>query len=171
MRLVVQRAVLLVARRPAREGDYRAQGHLRHPVLVEHADRVVHIALDHELALAGEVQEPQHVAGGERGDERLLGIDPARRRHGARNVRWRGVALHRDVVFEAPEVPAAVGLVDEVAPVARPLDAGAVLAHIRNTPKRVLSIGAFSAAEMPRPSRRRVSAGSTTPSSQSRALA
>ncbi len=41
--------------------------------------------------------------------------------------------------------------------------------HIRNTPKRVSSTGAFSAAENDRPSTRRVCAGSTTPSSQRRA--
>ena len=43
--------------------------------------------------------------------------------------------------------------------------------YIRNTPNCVSSIGALSDAESARPSRRRVSAGSITPSSQSRALA
>jgi len=42
---------------------------------------------------------------------------------------------------------------------------------MRNTPKRVGSIGAFSEAEMPSPSTMRVSAGSITPSSHSRAEA
>ena len=45
------------------------------------------------------------------------------------------------------------------------------LHHIRNTPKRVASIGAFKAADNPRPSTRRVSAGSMMPSSHRRALA
>src|SRR5579872_784239 len=47
------------------------------------------------------------------------------------------------------------------------------LAHryIRNTPKRVSSIGALRAAARPRPSTRRLSAGATMPSSHSRALA
>lgn len=45
------------------------------------------------------------------------------------------------------------------------------LHHIRNTPKRVASIGAFKAADNPRPSTRRVSAGSMMPSSHKRALA
>ncbi len=43
--------------------------------------------------------------------------------------------------------------------------------HIRNTPKRVGSIGAFNAADSPSPSTRRVSAGSMMPSSHRRALA
>ena len=43
--------------------------------------------------------------------------------------------------------------------------------HILKTPNFVSSIGALSEAEIARPSSRRVSAGSTTPSSQSRALA
>jgi len=45
------------------------------------------------------------------------------------------------------------------------------MVYIRNTPKRVSSIGALSAAEIPNPSTMRVSAGSITPSSHSRALA
>ena len=43
--------------------------------------------------------------------------------------------------------------------------------HIRNTPKRVSSIGAFSAAERERASTSRLRAGWTMPSSHSRALA
>src|SRR4051812_6302296 len=43
--------------------------------------------------------------------------------------------------------------------------------YIRNTPNRVRSIGALSAADKPRPSTMRVSAGSITPSSHKRALA
>lgn len=45
-------------------------------------------------------------------------------------------------------------------------------AYIRNTPKRLRSsIGALRLADRPRPSTRRVSAGSMMPSSHSRALA
>ena len=43
--------------------------------------------------------------------------------------------------------------------------------YIRNTPKRAGSIGALSDADRPRPSTRRVSAGSMMPSSHSRAVA
>jgi hypothetical protein len=43
--------------------------------------------------------------------------------------------------------------------------------YIRNTPKRVGCTGAFSVADSDRPTTRRVSAGSITPSSQSRAVA
>ena len=46
-----------------------------------------------------------------------------------------------------------------------------VTSHIRNTPKRVGSTGALSAAESDRPSTVRVSAGSMMPSSHSRAVA
>ena len=42
---------------------------------------------------------------------------------------------------------------------------------MRKTPNRVSSIGAFKLAERPRPSTRRVSAGSMMPSSQRRAVA
>ncbi len=45
------------------------------------------------------------------------------------------------------------------------------LAYIRNTPKCVSGIGAWSAASMPIVSTRRVSIGSMTPSSQRRAVA
>ena len=48
---------------------------------------------------------------------------------------------------------------------------GAEHRHIRNTPNRVGSIGAFSAADSARPSTRRVSIGSMTPSSHRRAVA
>ena len=43
--------------------------------------------------------------------------------------------------------------------------------YIRKTPNFVAGIGAFSVAASDRPSTRRVSAGSITPSSHSRALA
>jgi hypothetical protein len=43
--------------------------------------------------------------------------------------------------------------------------------HILNSPNVVGSIGAFAAADNPSPSTRRVSAGSITPSSHSRAVA
>ena len=45
------------------------------------------------------------------------------------------------------------------------------LHHILNRPNFVGSIGAFAAADNPRPSTSRVSAGSITPSSHSRAVA
>lgn len=45
------------------------------------------------------------------------------------------------------------------------------LPHIRNTPKRVSGMGAFRLADKPSASTRRVSTGSITPSSHSRALA
>src|SRR5262249_50829247 len=54
------------------------------------------------------------------------------------------------------------------------VDGGKEVGHasyILKTPKRVGSIGALSAAEIPRPSTMRLSAGSMTPSSQIRALA
>ncbi len=50
-------------------------------------------------------------------------------------------------------------------------DAAVDVHHIRNTPKRVSGIGAWSAASIPRDSTRRVSSGSMTPSSQRRAVA
>ena len=46
-----------------------------------------------------------------------------------------------------------------------------LFSHIRNTPNRVAAIGAFSAADNASPNTRRVSTGSMTPSSHSRAVA
>jgi hypothetical protein len=48
---------------------------------------------------------------------------------------------------------------------------GRYMAYIRKMPNFVSSAGAFMEAEMPRPSTRRVSAGSMMPSSHRRALA
>ena len=45
------------------------------------------------------------------------------------------------------------------------------IGHIRKTPKRVWGIGALRVAESDRPRTRRVCAGSTMPSSHSRAVA
>ena len=46
-----------------------------------------------------------------------------------------------------------------------------LILYMRNTPKRVSAMGAFSAADRPRPSTRRVSDGAITPSSHRRAVA
>src|SRR6478672_1842033 len=75
VRLMVQRAVIFVAWRPAGEGHLRPQRDLRHPSAVEQADRFVDIAVDGELRLQREMQEPQHVALRHGGDECLLRID------------------------------------------------------------------------------------------------
>ena len=82
------------------------------------------------------------------------------------------IARELDAVAEVDRMGARVGRVLELA-LQLPLDGCAVFGHgyIRNTPNFVSSIGAFSEAEIASPSSRRVSAGSTTPSSQSRALA
>src|SRR5690349_6267255 len=134
------------------------QSHLRHPVFVQHADRFVDIAVDDELAYLREMQEPQHVAGGECRDERLLRIDARGGRHGLRDICWSRVAGHGDAVLEAERVLAAIGLVDERLPGAGPFSSSAMFAHILNTPKRVLSIGALREAESARPRSRRLSA-------------
>src|SRR5512135_322819 len=71
----------LGAGRPlAAEADLGAQGHLRHGrisgrVLPQDADRLIPVAVHHVPLLGGEGQEGQHLAAGEAGDERLLGID------------------------------------------------------------------------------------------------
>ena len=46
-----------------------------------------------------------------------------------------------------------------------------LILYMRNTPKRVSAMGAFSAADSPSPSTRRVSDGAITPSSHRRAVA
>ena len=88
------------------------------------------------------------------------------------NVARRRIARQADAVAEVDRMGARIGLVLELA-LQLPFDGCAVFGHgyILNTPNFVSSIGALSEAEIARPSSRRVSAGSTTPSSHSRALA
>ena len=58
---------------PQRDGDKPPRAAR---VLLHHALGAVLIGGDNDPRLGGKVQIPQHVAGGERGDEQLLGIMP-----------------------------------------------------------------------------------------------
>ena len=53
---------------------------------LHHALRRVVVALDGKAADAREIEEEQHVAAGERGDERLLGSTPAGSEKGIRTT-------------------------------------------------------------------------------------
>ena len=66
-------------------------------------------------------EEPEHVAGGDRGDQRLLGIDAGRIRHRRRHDFGRGGADDRRAAVEAPFVAAAVAAAGEFA-VRAPVD-------------------------------------------------
>ena len=117
-------------------------------------------ALDVEIAVARPRRPEQHRLIGHGDMHRVavgLGIDRDR----AQAHRPRGAD-------DAAGDLAAVGDQQRAKP---PVLLGAIHHHILNRPKRVGSIGALAAAERPRPSTSLVSAGSITPSSQSRAVA
>ena len=64
-------------------GDARTEGDAGHRhfavgTLLQNAFGLIDIAVDDEPRAPREVEEEQHVAGGQRGDERFLGIDPGR---------------------------------------------------------------------------------------------
>src|SRR4051812_13328843 len=170
VRPVVQRAMLFLAGRSPRKRNARPQRDLRHPGAIEQTGRLVDVLIHYQFGLEREMQKPKHVALRDRGDEGLLRIDARAGRRALRDVARRGASGIRDARFEAHVVHAAVARIDEFA-LALPFDRCAVLAHMRNTPKRVFSIGALRAAEMASPSTRRLSAGAMTPPSPKRALA
>src|SRR5690606_23316809 len=144
------------------------------------------VARAFDLALDGEVA----------GDQRFLGRDALRARRAGLAARvgagGRRRLERRQVGIERSRVLLGRGFLVEDRHVSCPL-AGLVVranepstaprapycdaTYIRNTPNRVpsrpgpLSIGAFRDAEIPRPSTRRVSAGSMMPSSHRRAVA
>src|SRR3989475_1348839 len=178
VRLFVQLAQLIRARHGAAEHDRRAQRDARHRrpafgVLAEHAHRVIDVAVDDELAGHGEMQEPQHVAGRQRRDERLLGVNAGCARRCRGNILRRRAGEILQAVREPHTVRAVVGGVGELRGRPLPFHDRGVLGHryILKTPKRLSSIGALSEAEIARASMRRVSSGAIRPSSQSRAVA
>src|SRR5947207_8985999 len=69
---LMQCRVRFVAWRGGRKGHHRPQRDTRDPGPVKHAHCLVDIAVDDPFLLTGEVQEPQHMAGRQRGDEALL---------------------------------------------------------------------------------------------------
>src|SRR6185503_17065500 len=182
VRFVVQLRELLGRRPGAGESDDRPERHLRHcepPLRIfrEHAGGFVAIARNDELRVVRKMQEPEHVAGRERGHELLLGVDAGGPLHGLGDVSLPRVAGQPDAMAEVDRMGARIGGVLEFA-LQLPLDGCAIFGHelhasghILKTPNFVSSIGALSDAEIASPSSRRMSAGSTTPSSQSRALA
>jgi hypothetical protein len=126
------------------ENGARAKGDDRHRhsplgVLREHALGIVFVGIEDEPAAAREVDEEQHVAARERGDERFFGIHRVlvgkRRAH---DVRRRG-AGHLDAAIEAPLVPAAVLAVGEHLRAARPGHGGDVGSHQRGFRSSVIA--------------------------------
>src|SRR5258706_6308871 len=68
MRFFMQLFVIFNGGCNAREPDHRPQRDARHRfpafvILRKHAGSFIAVALDHELAVAGQLQEPEHVAG------------------------------------------------------------------------------------------------------------
>jgi hypothetical protein len=122
---------------------------------------VAHGGQAHAAGVAVALDAPQRIHG-TRGLEVLAGVD-ADGREPFRGLRP-DVLQVRDVHFGRGQPPGLAFLVDHRL-------ARALVCYMRNTPNRVGSIGALSAAESPSASTVRVSAGSMIPSSHSRALA
>ncbi len=80
MRGFVGRVAAQVDARMQRDAGHR---HLAVGALLEHAFGLIDIAVDHQPRAPREVDEEQHVARRQRGDERFLRIDPAGSDHGA----------------------------------------------------------------------------------------
>ena len=107
-------------RRPRGAGkrDPRPQRHAQHReaargVAAHDPERLVAVVIDAQAGLGREMQEPQHVAAGECGDQCFLGIDRRLDRHRhAHHVR-RGGGRHLDAAVETPAVGAAVAVVGE----------------------------------------------------------
>src|SRR6266404_3679381 len=127
VRALVHCRMLLRSGRSSGKRHHWPQRDLRDPRLVEHSDRLVDVALDHPFLLAGEVQEPQHMAGGERGDEALLRVDADRRRYRGGDILRGCVSRHTDIA-ESDDVVPGIRLIAKLAR-SFPLDGYAVLAH------------------------------------------
>src|SRR6267378_8167732 len=127
VRALVQCRVLLRSRRSSGKRHHWPQRDLRDPGLVEHAHGLVDITVDHPFLLASEVQEPQHMAGGERGDETLLRVDADRRRYRSGDILRGCVSRHTDIA-ESDDVVPGIRLIAKLAR-SSPLDGYAVLAH------------------------------------------
>ena len=117
-------------------------------------------AVDIEIAVARPRRPEQHGLVGH-GDMHGVAVGLGIDRDRAQAHRARGAD-------DAAGDLAAVGDQERAKP---PVQFCAIHHHILNRPNFVGSIGAFAAADSPRPSTSRVSAGSITPSSHSRAVA
>ena len=89
------------------------------------ADGFVDVFVEHEFLLTGGGEESEHVATGERRDERFLRIDSLR----VAEISGRGRGLHFVAAVEAPGVIAVVGFVFEVGRGALPGERHFVFGH------------------------------------------
>ena len=164
------------SRSSSRRSDRRTPAlHRRRPARIRHsptgsrsrderprrrfARRVDH-AFDVEIAVARPRRPEQHGLIG-LGDMHRIAIGLGIDRYGAQAHRPRG----------ADHAAGDLAAIGDQQRAKSPVQFGAIHHHILNRPNRVGSIGALAAAERPRPSTSLVSAGSITPSSQSRAVA
>jgi hypothetical protein len=91
--------------------------------------RIVIVLIDAPAALGGQVQEPQHVAGGQGCDEGFLRIDRRRHRHGGTHHQRGCGSWHLDAAVEVPGVAAAVAFVGEGRVAPFPVNASQVLVY------------------------------------------
>src|SRR6185436_7124379 len=120
VRFVVQLRELLGRRLRTCESDDRSESYLCHRepslcVFREHAGGFVAIALNGELRIVRKVQEPEHVAGRERGDELLLGVGAGGPLHCLGHVSLSRVAEQLDPMAEIDRVRARISRVLEFA--------------------------------------------------------
>ena len=124
------------------------------------AARGVDHPFDIEIAVARPGRPEQH---------RLIGFGDMHRTAIGLGIHRYGAQAHRP--RRSDDAAGDLAAIGDQEGAKSPVRFGAVHRHILNRPNRVGSTGALAAAERPRPSTSLVSAGSITPSSQSRAVA
>src|SRR5262245_48144221 len=90
------------------------------------ADRMILVRIEHELLLARNRQEREHVAARERSDERLLGIDIG----GIAEIGRRRRGRHRMAAVEAPGMIARILLIRKLSSTALPSQSHFVFGHM-----------------------------------------
>ena len=95
------------------------------------ADGLVLVALDLKAVAGGDVEEGEHVATGDGGDEGFLGIEVGRVGPGRRNDGGGRGGREGEAAVEGPVVFAGVLAFEEVGAGAGPADGGEVLGHAR----------------------------------------
>ena len=95
-------------------------------ILLQMTNRLVFVGIDHELLLARNREEREHVTARERSDKRLLWIDVGRIAEIGRGGRRR----HRMAAVEAPSVLARILLMRKLSATALPFQCYFVFGHV-----------------------------------------
>jgi hypothetical protein len=145
----------VIGRQVAAPGDVRAERNAGHRdaavgAFFQHPFRAVLIAVDDEPGAPREVEQEQHMAARQRGDQSFIGIDPGLVAIGLGHDVRAGLGRHHRAAVESPFMRAAVapGREHVVGP-ALPADGGGVCAHIN--PARMLCVAIFLEFRDPHP--------------------